>query len=314
MTELRVREFSWRDMDRIFQITMVTFPRDLEMIGFRKKTFEKKFRPSHVSKWVQKITRKEYEKVYVGETDEEVVAVATIRRCGPAWHLSGVMVDFEHRGKGYGRKIVTSTCESACSFGAERIILRVPEDNFPAKNLYKSLGFEKFGKVIQYVRDCEQVKEQTLPERYTLIRINIFNSRALQITDMCRSLKSARIYGKSELMPWHNRVLQRIFQTEIKESYAVTSGGTWIGGYTFRTDHKKKGAGYVSIDILPEHRGQGLEEALLTRNLTRAFNLGLPQLIAWANQEHTELTKVCEEMGFSQREVLEEMFKACQKE
>lgn len=312
MTNLRVREFSWHDMDRIFQITLGTFPRDLEMIGFCKKTFEKKFRPLHIGKWVQKITRKEYAKVYVGETSEKVVAVATLRRMGSSWYVSGVMVDAGYRGKGYGRKIVVFTCESACSFGAEQIILRVPEDKVPAKTLYKSLGFERFEKVIQYVRDCKHVKEQTLPEKYKLIRINRFDPHALHITDRCRSLQSAGIYGKSERVPWHNRVLQRVFQTEIIEKYAITVGSTWVGVITFRTDHQKKGAGYVSIDIVPEHRGQGLEEALLTRNLTRAFNLGLPQLIAWANQEHTELTKVCEKLGFSQREVLEGMFKVCQ--
>lgn len=309
MTALSIRELCWRDVDRLFQITAGTFPRDLEKIGFCKKTFKKKFIPSYIGKWIQKITKKSYEKVYVGELGGKVVGVACIKRMGAAWYLSGVMVDRLYRGKGYGREIVTFACESACSFGGERIILRVPEDKIPAKTLYHSLGFEPFETVIQYVRDCEHVIERALPEPYTLVRIN--DSRAAEIIDKCRTFKAAKVYGKSELQPWYKRMLHYIFQTDIRESYAITVDDRWTGVYTFRTDHKKKGAGYVSIDILPEHGGQGLEKALLTQTMAKAFRLRLPHLIVWANQENTELTVVCEEMGFSQREVLEGMFKVC---
>lgn len=311
MATLRVREFSWRDIDRIYQITMNTFPRDLEMIGFEKKTFKRMLRPSHISKWIQKITQKYYIKVYVGEMGGKVVAVTTLTRIGTAWYVSGVMVDATDRGKGYGRKIVETVCKNACSFGAERIILSVPEYRVPAKNLYRSLGFSKFERLIKYERDCDQLKEQRLPEGYDLCQIDIFDSRALKITDMCQSSQSAKIYGERELPPWYNRVLQRVFKTEITETCTLTFDNTWVGIYTFTTDRKKKGSGSVLIDLVAEHRGQGLEEVLLVHGLTKAFTLGLPSLIVQANQEHAELTRACEALGFSQREVLEGMVKVC---
>jgi RimJ/RimL family protein N-acetyltransferase len=311
MTTLRVREFSWRDIDRIYQITMNTFPRDLEMIGFEKKTFKRMLRPSHISKWIQKITHKHYIKVYVGEIGGKVVAVTTLTRIGAAWYVSGVMVDANHRGKGYGRKIVRTVCTNACSFGAERIILSVPEYRVPAKNLYKSLGFSKFERLIKYERDCDQIEEQRLPEGYDLYQIDIFDSRAVKVTDMCQSSQSARIYGERQLPPWYNRVLQRVFKTEITEKCACTVDNTWVGVYTFSTDSKKKGSGSVLIDLVPEHRGQGLEEALLARGLANTFTLGLPSLIVQVNQEHTELARACEALGFSQKGVLEGMVKVC---
>lgn len=311
MATLRVREFSWRDIDRIYQITMNTFPRDLEMIGYEKKTFERMLRPSHISKWIQKIIQKHYIKVYVGEMGGKVVAVTTLTRIGTAWYVSGVMVDAPDRGKGYGKKIVKTVCKNACSFGAERIILSVPEYRVPARNLYRSLGFSKFERLVKHERDCDQVEEQNLPEGYDLCQIDIFDSRALKITDMCQSSQSARIYGEHELPPWHNRVLQRVFKTEITEKCALTFDNTWVGMYTFTTDNKRKSSGSVFIDLVSEHRGQGLEEALLARGLTKAFTLGLPSLIVQVNQEHTELIRACESLGFSQREVLEGMVKVC---
>ena len=86
--DLRVREFSWHDLDRLYQITLNTFPRDIERIGFNKKAFKQKFVPFHVDKWVQKVKRQVYSRIYVGEVNKEVVAVTTMKRMNCAWYMS----------------------------------------------------------------------------------------------------------------------------------------------------------------------------------------------------------------------------------
>jgi ribosomal protein S18 acetylase RimI-like enzyme len=307
--DLRVREFSWYDLDRMYQITMNTFPRDIERIGFNKKTFKQKFVPFHMDKWVQKISRQVYSKVYVGEIDKEVVAITTIKRMNSAWYLSGVMVDTEYRGRGYGRKIVVNACTNAYSLGAERIILHVPEKNLAAKALYKSLGFEQFERVVRYVKDTGKMKV-AFPDGVNLVRIDMFNFEALEIIDKCRTPQSVKVY-KSELPPWHMRVLLRGFQTEIVEEYALTHNGTWIGICIFRTERGKKGEGFVTIHVVPEYRGNGIEKALLTWSMDKAFTLGLHQVAVQVDEAHSELVGACETLQFIPKQALEGMVKFC---
>ena len=309
-TELHVREFAWRDVERIFQIATGAFQQDFEILGSEKETFKRGLAPYRIGKWIQKITRNEYFKFYVGEINGKVVAVILVIKGAHYWYITTLMVDEKYRRRGYGREILTFACTTMCSGGCERLILHVPEDNTAARTLYQSLGFQFFEKLINYWRTSEQVNVD-LPKGYCLTLIDVHDPRALEITDKCRSPHSFTIFGKTELPPWHRRMLERIFQTGIAEKYALTTGGNWVGICTFKAPLEKKGAAMIYLHMLPEHRGKGLEEALLSWGLTRACNLGLPRVAVQAKQEHTQLTRACEAFNFIQIEVLEGMFKNC---
>ena len=57
--------------------------------------------------------------------------------------LQNVVVTSELRGKGLGEKMCRAMIQKAKDQGAHHVFLQVVEDNGPAMNLYKKLGFEK---------------------------------------------------------------------------------------------------------------------------------------------------------------------------
>ena len=308
--DLQVREFSWKDIEKIFQIAVSAFEEDYKVVGSDKEDFKRAFTPYRIGKWIQKIARNEYFKFYVGEINENVVAAVLMDRRGDYWYISTVMVDERSRGKGYGREILTIACRDTCTGDTDNLVLHVPESSPAAKNLYQSVGFKSFETVIQYWRKCEHFK-QGFPPGYHLTSVAVYCEQALSIIDRCRHPSSSAVYGTSQLPPWYCRVLERIFQTGTNEQYALTYGDQWVGIVRVYAPHEKEGAAVIPFDVLPEYRGNGLEEALLKWGLTKGFTLGVPRLVVQVNQEYTQLVEACETLDFATLEVLEGMVKQC---
>jgi len=57
--------------------------------------------------------------------------------------LLNVIVSEKHRGRGWGRRLCCSMLAEAIESGARTAYLQVIQNNLPAVNLYKSLGYEK---------------------------------------------------------------------------------------------------------------------------------------------------------------------------
>jgi ribosomal protein S18 acetylase RimI-like enzyme len=59
----------------------------------------------------------------------------------------GVYVTAEQRGQGVGRSLLRTLLERACAIdGVEQILISVTATQIPAASLYRSLGFELFGR------------------------------------------------------------------------------------------------------------------------------------------------------------------------
>ena len=68
-----------------------------------------------------------------------------LKRMHWAW-IFGMHVAVEHQGKGYGRALLGAALERARQMpGLELVSLRVERTNEPAKGLYASAGFERYG-------------------------------------------------------------------------------------------------------------------------------------------------------------------------
>lgn len=67
--------------------------------------------------------------------------------CGKIW-MTGVLPEF--RGLGLGRALVTAGVKHLLAEGAADIHLEVVEDNSPAVNIYKALGFKAYGRTSWY--------------------------------------------------------------------------------------------------------------------------------------------------------------------
>jgi ribosomal protein S18 acetylase RimI-like enzyme len=59
------------------------------------------------------------------------------------WILNDLFVNFEHRGKGAAKALLSSCAEFAKSTGARGLTLKTAHDNTTAQKLYESLGWKK---------------------------------------------------------------------------------------------------------------------------------------------------------------------------
>jgi len=307
-SDLRIREFARRDTGQVIELLRASFPRELEISGFDEAAVRKSVRLYGPLKVVQHLFRRPFALFYVGEVGGEIVGTVSLNRERGSWYIGTVMVAPEHRRKGYGRAILEHALEVARTFGGKRAILHVLEDNLPARGLYESAGFRIFERVVHFVREPPEGEEVLFPAGYTLSKIDLFDRQALRLVHAAREPESAEVYGEPEPTPWYIRPLARM-QPGIRERYAVVHSGRWVGIYTFAAPFREKGAANASLAILPEHRGQGLEEALLSRALRRAREIGCPRLLTRADERNTALLSACERLGFERLYVMEGMYR-----
>ncbi len=292
----------------MIELLRESFPREFEVTGFDEATVRKNVRLYGILKIVQRLVRRPFALFYVGEVGGEIVAAVFFNREKSAWYIGTVMVAPEHRRRGYGRAILEHALEVIRKYKGTRAILHVLEDNLPAKRLYESAGFRTFERVVHLVREPPEGAEILLPPGYELQKIEIFDRRTMEISYEAMEPEAREIYGRPQFPPWYMRLLARR-QPGIRERYAVVRGNEWVGLYAFGAQFREKGAASASVVLLPEHRGVGLEEALLSRALGRAREIGCPRLLIKADERNTALLSACERLSFEKLYTMEGMYR-----
>lgn len=305
---LKVREFRSRDLDRVIKLARAAFPRELEISGFDEAAVRKSARIYWVLRVVQRLTRRPFALFLVGEVNGEIVAAVSLHRERESWYIGALMVAPEHRRQGYGRAILTHALGVAQAYGGKRAILHVLEDNLPAKRLYESAGFVRFERVVHLVREPPMGEEVPLPVGYTLQKIDLFDPRAAHLGYEAMEPGSREVYGQPELPPVYLRPLAQL-RPGVRERHAIVCQGEWVGVYTFAAQFREKGAATAGISLLKEHRGVGLEEALLSRALRRAREVGCPRLVVRVNERNEPLLSACEALGFARLYAMEGMYR-----
>jgi ribosomal-protein-alanine N-acetyltransferase len=79
----------------------------------------------------------------VGTVDGEPVAVVLLARRDVEGWVGGMGVAAPHRRRGLGRTMLAAALAAARDAGIERVTLEVLEQNQPARELYRHLGFER---------------------------------------------------------------------------------------------------------------------------------------------------------------------------
>lgn len=85
--------------------------------------------------------------LYVLESDGQFIGMTTLclYQCPTGWKawIEDVVVDQNHRGKGYGKLMVRKAMEECKNRGNVTLILTSRPSRIVANQLYQSLGFEK---------------------------------------------------------------------------------------------------------------------------------------------------------------------------
>jgi ribosomal protein S18 acetylase RimI-like enzyme len=115
------------------------------------------------------------ESFYIGAFDGEIlVGIATFIRDTHLkekhkGHIYGVYIRSSHRGRGWGRALMIALLERArCQRGLEQIHLAVATSNEAAVGLYRSLGFNVYGKEPRALK----VGEQYIDEQHMVLTLS----------------------------------------------------------------------------------------------------------------------------------------------
>lgn len=89
-------------------------------------------------------------RMFIAETDGEIVGVIGIisqynLHDGFSMFLEHVIVDKDHRGKGYGRELITFAVQRAREEGCKIIDLDADFDAETAMKMYEKQGFKRYG-------------------------------------------------------------------------------------------------------------------------------------------------------------------------
>ena len=94
-------------------------------------------------------------KTFLLEDGSNIIGYACLLTVYEDAEILNIAVAPEFRKRGYGLSLMRKMLTVAKQSGAQSVFLEVRENNEPAKNLYRSLGFEEYGLRKNYYPDGE---------------------------------------------------------------------------------------------------------------------------------------------------------------
>ena len=128
MNDVTIRRMTAADAEDVWRIETATFPTPWSL-----RDFEHEMRDNPCARYL------------VAVKAEKIVGFAGIHIILDEGHITNIAVVREERGQGIGRELTSALMQYAANLGVQYVTLEVRENNEPAKNLYRSLGFIKVG-------------------------------------------------------------------------------------------------------------------------------------------------------------------------
>lgn len=296
MAELRLRGVRPRDLPQVLALAQSSFPEEMALWGFRPAQARVWFLAYGVLRLLQRLRARPRFQFYVGEAEERVVAGAMVEWRKHYAYLHAVMVHPAFRGRGIGRRLVAHAVAEAFRLGAPKVVLHVRPDNPPALRLYTRLGFRPFEERVVLVREGrEPLQGKPWPPHFRLLRARPWDPRAQAVREAAREPEAARVYGPPELpgFPW---TLFPGLHPELGKTWLlldaqgqpvaalslISMASTWL----------------ISVDLRPEGRGKGLEEALLSFGVGQARG---NNCLLRASARDAPLLRAARALGFGER-------------
>lgn len=298
---LAIREIRARDAKPLVAMAAEAFATEISALGTDAQRLARWVRLMTVVYPVQRHLPRPMMVALVGLVAGHPVGIVIADPRKQSWYINTVMVGQTHRRRGYGRALVEAMCRRAAAAGANRALLHMREDNLAAYGLYSSLGFETFERAYQMTLDPDvMVEPSPLPAGHALVPRRRYDPRLLAIRDACREPGATELRGPSPMPGLIERTMGTFLRPKDAERLAIISAGQWVGIYQYVQDSPADSVS-LTIDVLPAHRGRGLERGLLTRAVNRAVPHGAKRLVIPVGDSNTPLREACAELGFVTR-------------
>jgi ribosomal protein S18 acetylase RimI-like enzyme len=308
-----IRDFRKSDLGDLLELLPLSFAEEFEVTGFD---------PDHVREMVDQmfgisgqlflgltgLFGKEPAKFFVAEVDNRVVGTTIVNNKGRVGYISTVMVHPNYRRKSIATRLMQSAVNYIRKKKMTRAVLHVVSTNIPAKNVYTKLGFKKFENVTYLIGETDSLVE---PKKTEKVAVRLFQNS--DIDEVCNLIKMSedpnhlRIFdfGKDDLK---TPLWQRLIHFS-KERRIVAVQNDRIVGYAEVSYTTPKEASRIeNVQVCPEHRSNGIEEALIDASIDQIRQSGAKRIRVTAPTIRQELIEIFENPGFRKHLEMEGMF------
>lgn len=299
--ELMIRDLRPGDVRPLLEMSEEAFSTERQMFGGNPPGLTRQIQLMSLLYPLQRRLRRPMVVALIGALRGAPVGLVVVDPMKPSWYVSTVMVARDHRQRGYARALMEATQARATRSGARWLLLHVRDNNTPAHRLYESLGFHDFERRHEMLLESAGPLEASpLPEGYVLTARKRDDRRALAVRDASREPEAARLEPPSRHPSFVMRALGALSAPTDSTYHSVICDGRWVGLWDY-TQSSRTASVRLTVQILPEHRGRGLERPLLERALARAGESGADRLTVSGGSTNRALLAACEEVGFSTR-------------
>ena len=299
--ELTIRDLRPGDMRPLLEMAEEAFSTERQMFGGNPPGLARQIQLMSLLYPLQRRLPRPMAVALIGVVRGVPVGLVLFDPTKPSWYVSTVMVARDHRQRGYARALMEATQARATRSGARWLLLHVRDNNTPAHRLYGSLSYHEFERRHEMlVENADPVEVSSLPEGCVLVPRRKYDVRALAIRDVSREPEAARLEPPARHPSFMMRALGALSPVADSAYRSVICEGRWVGLWDY-IQSSKLASVRLTVQLVPEHRGQGLERPLLERALARAGASRAARLTVSVGSTNRALLAACEEVGFSTR-------------
>ncbi len=299
--ELTIRDLRPRDVRPLLEISEEAFSIERQMFGGNPPGLARQIRLMALLYPLQRRLPRPTAIALIGLVGGAPVGAVVVDPMKPSWYVNTMMVARDHRQRGYARALMEALQARATRSGARWLLLHVRDNNAPAHKLYESLGFHEFERRHEMLlANPGPVNSSPLPEGYVLVPRKRYDRRALAVRDASREPEAARLEPPSRHPGIVMRALGAFSPPADSDYQCIICGGGWVGLWDY-VQSSATASVRLTVQLVPEHRGQGLERPLLERAIVRAGQSGADRLTISVGSTNRTLLAACDEVGFNTR-------------